>query len=171
MLVPHRRENPEFSETRHPADQLENAVVFVGLEAVAGDQFGGDFNLIRLHVLTLSPGTHLCSLPPCGGGLGRGVGHKRRRLWCAPLPLPPEGGESRSCRADRWSPNIKTFISAPRLIHPTALLGRSDRAEKAFYGAFPRCPELCARKAFAHRVWIGFKGSEISNEGPIAWMT
>src|SRR6266478_7996178 len=29
------------------------------------------------------------------------------------------------------------------------LLGRSDRPEKAFYGAFPPCPELCSGEAQA----------------------
>ena len=47
VLVPHRRENPELGETRHPADQLENALIFVGLQAVAGDEFGGDLRLVH----------------------------------------------------------------------------------------------------------------------------
>ncbi len=42
------------------------------------------------------------------------------------------------------------------------LIGRSEGWEKAFYGAFLPCPELCgdssAGSAFAHRAWIGFKG-------------
>ena len=47
VLVPHRREDPEFGETRHPADQLEDALILVGLEAVAGDEFGGDLRLVH----------------------------------------------------------------------------------------------------------------------------
>src|SRR5882724_3812806 len=76
MLVPHRRENPEFSETRHPPDQLEDALIFVRLETMAGDEFGSDLRLV-----------HAAS-------------------W-------REGG---------------------------LLLGRSEGAEKAFYGAISRCP-------------------------------
>ena len=38
MLVPHRRENAEFGEARHAADQLDDACIFVRLEAVLGDQ-------------------------------------------------------------------------------------------------------------------------------------
>src|SRR5438093_10813941 len=47
MLVPHRRENPQFSETRHPPDQLEDALILVGLQAMAGDEFGGDLGLVH----------------------------------------------------------------------------------------------------------------------------
>ena len=38
VLVPHRREDAELGERRLAADQLANALVFVGLEAVRGDQ-------------------------------------------------------------------------------------------------------------------------------------
>ena len=47
VLVPHRRENPELGETRHPADQLEDALILVRLQAVAGDEFGGDLRLVH----------------------------------------------------------------------------------------------------------------------------
>ena len=47
MLVPHRRENPEFGETRHPPDQLEDALILVGFQAMAGDEFGGDLGLVH----------------------------------------------------------------------------------------------------------------------------
>src|SRR5258705_12866906 len=47
VLVPHRRENPEFRETRRPPDQLENALVLVRLQAVAGDEFGGNLGLVH----------------------------------------------------------------------------------------------------------------------------
>src|SRR6266446_10062117 len=95
VLVPHRRENPELGETRHPADQLQNALVLIRLQPVAGDEFGGDLHLISWHVLTLSQGTQLRSLPPCGGGLGRGVSRKPRRPWYPPLHLSPNA--SRAC--------------------------------------------------------------------------
>src|SRR5207249_10443735 len=47
VLVPHSGENPEFSETRHPPDQLEDALILVGLQAMAGDEFGGDLGLVH----------------------------------------------------------------------------------------------------------------------------
>ena len=47
VLVPHRRENPELGEARHPPDQLEDALILVGLETVAGDEFGGDLGLVH----------------------------------------------------------------------------------------------------------------------------
>ena len=42
VLVPHGRENAELGQRRRAADQLEDALVFVRLEAVLGDKFGGD---------------------------------------------------------------------------------------------------------------------------------
>src|SRR5262245_56651492 len=46
-----------------------------------------------------------------------------------------------------------------------ALIGRSKGGEKAFYGAFWPCPELCAGglavSAFPHPSRIGFKGGNI----------
>ena len=48
------------------------------------------------------------------------------------------------------------------------LLGRSAACEKAFYGAFPPCPELCngwARPGFAQRGRIGFKDWNTHIEG------
>src|SRR6185436_20811449 len=47
VLVPHRRENPELGEARHPPDQLEDALILVGLETMAGDEFGGDLGLVH----------------------------------------------------------------------------------------------------------------------------
>ena len=46
MLVPHRREDAELGERRLAADQLENALVFVRLEPVLGDQLGGDVRFV-----------------------------------------------------------------------------------------------------------------------------
>src|SRR5690348_13188072 len=51
VLVPHRRENSEFGECRHPADQFQNAIVLVRLEPVAGDEFGGDLRFISRHLI------------------------------------------------------------------------------------------------------------------------
>ena len=43
VLVPHGREDAELGEGRRAADQLQDALVFVGLQAVRGDQGGRDF--------------------------------------------------------------------------------------------------------------------------------
>ena len=43
MLVPHRRENAEFGECRRAADEREDARIFVRLQAMRGNEFGGDF--------------------------------------------------------------------------------------------------------------------------------
>ena len=42
VLVPHGREDAELGQARLAPDQLEDALVFVRLEAVFGDQRGGD---------------------------------------------------------------------------------------------------------------------------------
>ena len=49
MLVPHRREDAELGEARLAADQLENALVFLRLEAVFGDQRGSDGRFVGVH--------------------------------------------------------------------------------------------------------------------------
>ena len=49
MLVPHRREDAELGDGRLAADQLEDALVFVRLEAMFGNEFGGDFGLAGHH--------------------------------------------------------------------------------------------------------------------------
>src|SRR5205085_12549478 len=49
-----------------------------------------------------------------------------------------------------------------------ALIGRSWGCEKACYGAFPPCPELCggrlAVSAFAHRAGNGLKGGNARHD-------
>ncbi len=49
VLVPHRRENAELGEARLAADQLDDALVFVRLEAVLGDQLGRDGRFVGDH--------------------------------------------------------------------------------------------------------------------------
>ena len=46
VLVPHRREDAELCEGRLPPDQLQDALVLVGLEPVGGNQFGGDLGFV-----------------------------------------------------------------------------------------------------------------------------
>ena len=45
MLVPHRREDAELGEVRRPVQDPEDVGVFVGLDAVGGDQVFGDVRL------------------------------------------------------------------------------------------------------------------------------
>ena len=49
MLVPHRREDAELGERRLAPDQIEDALIFVGLEAVLGDEFRRDADFVRDH--------------------------------------------------------------------------------------------------------------------------
>ena len=49
VLVPHRREDAELGEARLAADQLEDALILVRLEAVLGDQRGGDGGFVGNH--------------------------------------------------------------------------------------------------------------------------
>ena len=42
MLVPHGRENAELGKGRRPADEGEDALIFVRLQAMRGDEIGGD---------------------------------------------------------------------------------------------------------------------------------
>ena len=50
VLVPHRREDAELGDRRLAADQLQDALVLVGLEAVLGNQLGRDGRFVRNHV-------------------------------------------------------------------------------------------------------------------------
>ena len=45
MLVPHRREDAELGQRRHPPDQVEDSPVLVRLQPVRGDQRIGDLGL------------------------------------------------------------------------------------------------------------------------------
>ena len=55
MLVPHSRENAHFGKTRLTADNLENARVLVGLEAMGLDQFGRDCWVLHLNGIPFDP--------------------------------------------------------------------------------------------------------------------
>ncbi len=46
MLVPHGREDAQFRIGRLAADQVEDLLILIGLEAMAGDQFGGDGDVV-----------------------------------------------------------------------------------------------------------------------------
>ena len=47
MLVPHRREDAELGEGRRPADEREDALIFVRLQPMRGDEFGGDWRFFE----------------------------------------------------------------------------------------------------------------------------
>jgi hypothetical protein len=51
MLVPHRREDTELGEAWFPADQLDDAHVFVGRKTVFGDQLRGNGRIVGKHGL------------------------------------------------------------------------------------------------------------------------
>ena len=83
MLVPHRREDAELGERRLAPDQLEDAFVLVGLEAVGGDEFGGDFWLIHkgsalVRALHRKNGTAGTGLLPLSSPLSKAL--RRSRL-------------------------------------------------------------------------------------------
>ena len=54
VLVPHGREDAEFGDARLAADEREDALVFVRLQPVGGDEVGGD----------LDGGVHVHPVPP-----------------------------------------------------------------------------------------------------------
>src|SRR5690606_28793191 len=47
MLVPHGREDAEFGESRLPADQVENTLIFVRLQPMRGHQLVSDGDRVR----------------------------------------------------------------------------------------------------------------------------
>src|ERR1700748_2487105 len=72
MLVPHRRQDAELRERRLAADQLQDALVFVRLETVTGDEFRGDFRFVGNHAPALAMLTVCNSAPVYGHRRGRG---------------------------------------------------------------------------------------------------
>jgi hypothetical protein len=53
MLIPHSRKNAELGQRRLAADQIEDALVLVGLEPVFGDEFRGDVGFVGDHATSL----------------------------------------------------------------------------------------------------------------------
>src|SRR5262249_38066774 len=49
MLVPHRRKDAELGEARLAADQFDEALVFIRLEAVLGDKLWCDGRFVACH--------------------------------------------------------------------------------------------------------------------------
>jgi hypothetical protein len=54
VLVPHGREDAELGEGRRASDEREEALILLRLEAVLGDQLGGDFGFVRAHGVVLT---------------------------------------------------------------------------------------------------------------------
>src|SRR6476619_4206978 len=65
--------------------------------------------------------TAVCSLPPCGGGLGRGVGVVARDMSanCYPRPSPQGGGERTVFAARRIPISRRCVVQAGAFAHPT----------------------------------------------------
>jgi len=58
VLVPHRREDAELGVGRRPADEAENLLVFVGLEAVVGHELGRNLAIVvELHLTATREGS------------------------------------------------------------------------------------------------------------------
>jgi hypothetical protein len=69
VLVPHRRENAELGEARLAADQLEDALVLIRLEAVLADEFRSNWRLVGDHRDRCIPLSH--EFHPSWPGLSR----------------------------------------------------------------------------------------------------
>ena len=87
MLVPHGREDAEFGEGRLAADQVEDLLVFVGLEPVGGNEVGGDLGFVRNgHAATSSKmlsNSARPSVPPCAASIRfSGCGIMPRTFFC-----------------------------------------------------------------------------------------
>ena len=52
VLVPHRREDAELGQRRLAPDEIEDALIFVGLQAVVGDELRRDRSIMREHPLS-----------------------------------------------------------------------------------------------------------------------
>ena len=71
VLVPHRREDAKLGEGRFSPDQGEDLVVFFRLEAMFGDQFGGNLYGIGNHAAASSrlSNSGRPSVPPSSGSI------------------------------------------------------------------------------------------------------
>src|SRR5690606_25631720 len=94
VLVPHRRKDAEFGETRLAPDQRENALVFVRLETVRGNQFGRDGNCVRYGHFTVSHSE-------------REEGDRLQRLW----PRRRQTAPASSAKPARPAP--RSLLSGP----------------------------------------------------------
>ena len=54
MLVPHGREDAKFGQRRFATDEIEDALVFVGLQAMFGDKRGRNFHVVGTHATASS---------------------------------------------------------------------------------------------------------------------
>ncbi len=87
MLVPHCRKDAELSQRRLASDQVEDALILVGLEPVFGHEFGGDAGLV---------GDHEARPPLPGAPPAR---RTARGLPCSRLRLRRGSPDAASCRA------------------------------------------------------------------------
>src|SRR6056297_2922301 len=98
MLVPHGAENAQLGKGGLAADDIEDALIFVGLEAVGLDQFGRDCRVLHLNGIPLGgPVAAFFSAwrgPGEGGAVGAG--------GLTPEPVWRSDGankQEKSCRA------------------------------------------------------------------------
>ena len=81
VLVPHRRENAELGDRGFAADEIEDALILVGLEPMRGDQLRRDLGF-PLGSLAGRDGRGIC-LPGLGGfGAGASLACPGRRFGC-----------------------------------------------------------------------------------------
>src|ERR1044072_1172517 len=87
MLRPHDREDAELGEIGFPAHGVQDALIFLGREAVLGDHFGGDMGFAHG-----APPSH--DWPACPNPPGFRIG---------PCALPAPGGIMRPARTKQGS--------------------------------------------------------------------
>src|SRR5271157_2253751 len=79
VLVPHRRENAELGEGRHPPDQLQDPLILVRLQPVGGHEFGGDLRFVAAHMSSGPAGAMSRFLPSSPRGLRKVAANPARR--------------------------------------------------------------------------------------------
>jgi hypothetical protein len=96
VLVPHGREDAEFGERGRAPDDVEDALVLVGLEPVRGDQVPGD---LGLGDLGCGHGGPLCLRGPhtTGRGAGKERGRRPKKRPSTKLGQSPTGRYAQRC--------------------------------------------------------------------------
>ncbi len=134
MLVPHGRENAELGEARRAADEFQDALIFLGLEAMGDGQLRRDGGFGRAHkVLASAP------LRRIRGRGGRLIGAAAPRVanggkdYCAALePASPtngrRNGESAFISRRRKESHIANLTDIGRECCPRATTVKNEQA-------------------------------------------
>src|SRR5882757_4204695 len=122
VLVPHRREDAELGEGRHPADQFQNALVFVRLEAVRSDEFGSDFGFVGNHAARTRSKPLIRDIKRTGKGLFTRVFNNPRDIGDA---VPAKGLRSAPV-SDLTAPILQPKAFSVDDLTNTAFLRRPD---------------------------------------------